>query len=86
MMKLCPACKGQKKVWGAGMMAQHECKTCKGIGKIDEPEIIEEIKEVNIGAGESGVGDDVVVVVSDNKPASSPARKAKPKAKSGKKK
>lgn len=32
-LRNCRACHGRKKFWGAGMMTQYDCETCKGTGK-----------------------------------------------------
>lgn len=34
MTKLCPACKGRKKIMGMGMMMT-DCSTCKALGYVD---------------------------------------------------
>ena len=52
----CDACKGQKRVYGAGMITTYECKTCKGVGEVereltivtsDEPAYKEELKKAS---------------------------------------
>lgn len=78
-MAVCPACKGQKKIWGAGMMNQHDCKHCKGLGRVDDPKI--EVPSVDISSKESSVGSDVVVAVSDTIGGLAKVLEAKPKAK-----
>lgn len=48
----CGACNGQKKIWGAGMISQYECKHCAGIGhvlpemKIEDLPVNKEFEEV----------------------------------------
>lgn len=36
MLKLCLACRGAKEVNGLGSMNMVPCRTCKGIGKVEE--------------------------------------------------
>lgn len=77
MMVICPACKGQKKIWGAGMMNQHDCKHCSGVGKIEAPK-----KEVVDDSSKTlDMGVNVDVVVSDSKPGLAEMLKEKPKVK-----
>ena len=85
-MAVCPACKGQRKIWGAGMMNQHDCKHCKGLGRVDDP--IEEVKAIDDSSKESSVGNDVDMAVSDSESGLAKALKAKApsKAKTVKKK
>lgn len=48
----CSACNGQKKIWGAGMISQYECKHCAGVGhvlpemRIEDLPVNEEVEEV----------------------------------------
>lgn len=77
-MVVCPACKGQKKIWGAGMISQHDCKHCSGVGKVKAP-VKEEV--VNDSSKASSVGIDVDVVISDSKSGLAEILKEKPKAK-----
>lgn len=51
VLRSCRACRGRKKYWGAGMMHEHDCKTCKGTGK--EERDIDELETEAFLAAES---------------------------------
>lgn len=42
-MLRCNACLGQKKIWGAGMISQHDCKHCGGVGHVTPEMEVEDI-------------------------------------------
>jgi len=65
----CRACRGRKKYWGAGMMHEYDCESCKGTGKEEYDELVETMAEKPVEA---------VAEVVVEKPSTKPAPKTIP--------